>query len=117
MLIKLVMMEDVDIGLKIQATLPLATMKQMFMLVGEVDIGLRPATIPPITQVGVVYSRFYRFILVLLMKLSMLIIEVDICIIPVTFIPITQVGISYGRVAMFIHVLLKRLFMVMRGVI
>ena len=60
----------------------------------EVNIGLIPATLPPITQVAMVDCRVYRFLLVLLMRMLMrmrgyntvvTVIEVDISLkIPVT---------------------------------
>ena len=49
MVIKMVTMEEVDIGLNIPDKLPLAIMDQELMLTGEVDIGMRTATIPPVT--------------------------------------------------------------------
>ena len=51
----LVMLVEVDIGHKIPSTLPLAIVEQYLMLNGEADIGIRTATLPPITQVTVVY--------------------------------------------------------------
>ena len=51
---KAVMMGEVYIGLKIPATLPLEIMEKALMLTGEVNKGLIPATIPPITKVTVV---------------------------------------------------------------
>ena len=51
---KAVMMGEVYIGLKIPATLPLEIMEQSLMLTGEVNKGLIPATIPPITHMAVV---------------------------------------------------------------
>ena len=47
------MLIDVDIGHKRPATLPLAIGEHEFMLKGEVDIGLIPATITPIAMVNV----------------------------------------------------------------
>ena len=48
------MLVEVNIDHKIPDTLPLAIGEQELMLKGEVYIGLRPATIPPITNVNVV---------------------------------------------------------------
>ena len=45
----LVMLVEVDIGHNIPYTLPLAIGEQSLMLKGEVDIGLRPDTLTPIT--------------------------------------------------------------------
>ena len=57
--IPLVITEDVlvDVGLghNRPATLPLAIGEKELMLNGEVDIGLIPSTIPPITKLNVVY--------------------------------------------------------------
>ena len=48
------MLVDIDIGHKIPETLYLEIGEQEFMLKLEVDIGLRPDIISPITQVNVV---------------------------------------------------------------
>ena len=53
--IKVTMMVEVDIGFKRTSTIPLAIMEKMLMLPGDVDIGLRQATLPPITHVTKVY--------------------------------------------------------------
>ena len=63
-------MVEVDICIKIPASLPLAIVGQELMLTGGVYIGLRLSTINPITQVAVIDCRFYQFILVLLTKVS-----------------------------------------------
>ena len=42
-------MEELDIGLKIPATLPLTIVDQVLMFMGDVYIGLRPASLAPIT--------------------------------------------------------------------
>ena len=55
---KVVIMVDVDIGINIPATITFAFVEQDLMLTGEVGIGLRPATITPITQVAVVDCRY-----------------------------------------------------------
>ena len=46
----------VDLGNNIPATLPLVIGEQELMLKGEVDIGLQPATITPLTKLNMVYS-------------------------------------------------------------
>ena len=51
----LMLILEVEIGLNIPATLPLAIVEQNLMLKGEVDIGLRQANLPTITQVAMVY--------------------------------------------------------------
>ena len=45
-------MEELDIGLKITATLPLTIVDQVLMFMGDVYIGLIPASLAPITYVG-----------------------------------------------------------------
>ena len=50
----LVLTVELELGLNIPATLPLVIMEQELMLTGEVDIGLIPATLPPITQFALV---------------------------------------------------------------
>ena len=45
---------EVDLGYNIPVTTPLAIREQELMLKGEVDIGLIPSTIPPITKVTMV---------------------------------------------------------------
>ena len=61
-----------ELGLNIPATIPLAILDKWLVFTGEVDIGLRLATIPPITQVGVVDCLVNHFLLVILKKMSML---------------------------------------------
>ena len=81
------------------------------MVMGEVYIGLIPATIPTISQAGMLYLQVYNFLLVLLGK------NVDICLIPATLPPITQVGMVDCLVDLLIHVLLTKILMVMIGAI
>ena len=50
-----VILVEVDIGHKRPSIIPLAILEHELMLKGTVDIGLRPATIHPITQLTVVY--------------------------------------------------------------
>ena len=61
--IKMETMVEVDLGLNIPATLTLEIMDQELMWMGEVDIGLRPSTISPITHVAVVDCWVSNFIL------------------------------------------------------
>ena len=49
------MLVEVGLGQKTPATIHLAIREQDLMSKGEVDKGLRPATISPITKVTVVY--------------------------------------------------------------
>ena len=61
-------MTDIYSGLKIPDTLPFSIVDKVLIVIGELDIGLRPATLPPVTQVTVVYCWASRFILVLLIN-------------------------------------------------
>ena len=47
------MLIEVDLGHKIPSTPPLEIGEQGLMLKGDFDVGLRPATIPIITEVNV----------------------------------------------------------------
>ena len=49
------MLIEVDIGQNIPATLTLSIREQELILKGEVDIGLKPATITHTTKVNMVY--------------------------------------------------------------
>ena len=51
-MIKVVTMVEADIGLLRSATLPLAIVDRELMLMGDVNIGLRTATLTPINQVA-----------------------------------------------------------------
>ena len=53
--ILVVMLVEVDIGHNRSDTLTLEIWEQDFMLKVEVDIGIRPYTLPPITPVTMVY--------------------------------------------------------------
>ena len=67
----MLMMTDVDLCVKRPATSPLAIVEKVLMAIVEVDKGPIPATIPPITQVNMVYFCIYLFLLVLFMKFFM----------------------------------------------
>ena len=86
-------------------------------MMGEVGIGITPATLPPITQVGVVYCRVSNFLLVLLKKMFMARIEVNIGLRTSTVTPTAQLGMVDFRVALLLQVPMKKMFMVMRGLI
>ena len=45
------MVQDVEISINISATLTFTMLEKVFMVMGEVDISLRPAFIFPIIQV------------------------------------------------------------------
>ena len=64
-------MVEVDIGLNILSTCPVSVVDQELMLKGEVYIGIRTSTLPPITQVVTVYCWFYQFLLIMLTKMFM----------------------------------------------
>ena len=78
--IKELMMADVDLGLNIQVNSPLTILENLLVAMGEVDIGPIPATLPPITQVTMVYCCAYLVLLamwvILLMKTKEVIVEV-----------------------------------------
>ena len=56
-----------DLGLKRSATFPLAIWDKLLVVMVEVDIGLIPATLPPITQVIMVYCCVYLVIIAICM--------------------------------------------------
>ena len=64
-------MEDMDLYLKIPASLHFKIMDKVLIVIGEVDIGLRPATPPPINQVIMVDYFVYLLLLVMFMKFFM----------------------------------------------
>ena len=74
----LVLMLEVQLCIKRPAIIPLTIMEQELMLTGEVDIGIRPATLPPIDQVAVENVLVDKFLLVLLTKLFMVMRYYDI---------------------------------------
>ena len=51
----LVLMLEEELCVKRLATLTFAIVKKKLMLTGEVDMGIRPATLSPITQVDLIY--------------------------------------------------------------
>ena len=57
-------MEDVEVGLNISATLTLKFTKKVFMMMVEVDMGLRPAPFPPIFQVVLVDHHVFLFLVI-----------------------------------------------------
>ena len=47
--IEVIIVSDVDIGLNIPAAISLAILKKLLMVIGDVDIYPRPATLTPVT--------------------------------------------------------------------
>ena len=64
--IEVLTMTEVDLGLKIPATIPLKIWKKLLMVIGEVGISPRQATLPPITHVTILNFCVYLLILVML---------------------------------------------------
>ena len=95
MVIEVMKMVKVYIGINIPSAVTLVIVEQDLILKGEADIGLRPDTLPYITEVDVENCWVYRFLLVLLTKNSMMTRDLDIGLIPATLPPITQVGVVY----------------------
>ena len=51
-----VMMQDMELGLKITATITFTITEKVLTMMGEVNIGIKSAPIPPIIQVSLIYS-------------------------------------------------------------
>ena len=66
-------------------------MNLFLMVMVEVYKSLRPCTLPPLTQVGVVDFRIALLLLVVFTKAFMVMREVDICLIPATTVTTTVV--------------------------
>ena len=80
-------MEDVELGLKRSATLPFTITEKVLMFMGEVDIGLRPAILPPIIQVSLVDHWIFLFVVMR---------EVYIGLRPTNFLHINMVGFKFS---------------------
>ena len=65
----LVLVLEVQLGIKRPAIIPITILEQELVLTIEVDIGIIPATLPPIDQVAVANVLVDKFLLVLLAKL------------------------------------------------
>ena len=91
--------EEVEIGLKIPATIPIKIVDKLLIMMGEVDIGIIPATIPLITHVEMIEELNLcinipsTIHLIIMEQLLMVMIELDICPRPATIPSITQVGV------------------------
>ena len=84
-------------SLKRPVTLSFSILYQVFMVMGEVDIGIRPANIIPITVVVVAYFRVAMLLLLLFTEVFMVMREVYICLITATLIPKTVVDNTVPR--------------------
>ena len=60
-----------DLGLKRPGTLLFTVTDKVFMVMGDLEIGLRPSTLPPIIPVDVVCCRIYLLIFIMLKTLFM----------------------------------------------
>ena len=89
-LIEVVTMKELDIGLKRLATPPIEIMDKELMLMGELDIDLRPSTITHITQVAMANCWVYNFLFSLLTNIFMMVRYLDICFILATIPPVTR---------------------------
>ena len=63
------MVTDMDIGLNIPGTFLLVILEKLLVVIGEVDIYPRPATIPPVTHVTMLDCFVYLVLLFMLMIL------------------------------------------------
>ena len=81
-----VLVQDVEVGLKRSATLPLIIMDKVLMVLGELGIGLRPAPLPPIIQVFLVDHWFL---------IAMVVKEMEIVLIPDNFPNINMVDYTF----------------------
>ena len=80
------MVRDMELGLKRSDTLTFKMMYKMFIVMGGVDLGLRPSPLTPIIQVCLVY---HWFLIVMVMR------EVYIGIIPDKFLHISLVYCTF----------------------
>ena len=77
----MLMMEYLDLAIKRPATLLFSIMEKMFVVMGEVNVGPRPANISPIIQMTIIYCWIYLLLLVLFMNFFMVTKEVIILVI------------------------------------
>ena len=75
-------MQDAEVRLKISTTLPCSMLDKVLMMLGQVDLGIGLALLPPIIQVIMVYH---------LVLIVMAITEVVIGLTPDNFMHITMV--------------------------
>ena len=74
------MIEDVDLGLKRTATISIEILWKVFMVTEDVDIVLRPATLPTISQVIMLDSCVYLLLLIVFVELFMSMKEVKVVV-------------------------------------
>ena len=67
----MLMIEDLDLGLNRPSTIIFIIVEKVLVVLGYVYVGLRPATIPPITLVTMVYCCVYFLLLVVFTKVFM----------------------------------------------
>ena len=60
-----VIMEEADLGIKRPSDLTLKMLDKVLMMTGDVDIGLRPDTIPTIIQVRLIDNWFYLLMVII----------------------------------------------------
>ena len=77
------MMGEVDIGINRPATLLLKFVEKVLTVMREVDIGLIPVTLPPITQVTEVDFCVYLLLLVVFTKVFIMMKEVIVVVVVV----------------------------------
>ena len=104
------MMADMDLGLKRPSNFPIATLDKLLVVIGEVDIGPRPATIPPITQVTIVDCWIYLLLIVMLIILFMKMKEI------IVDVMVKDVGLGIKISATIHFIIMEKLLMVMREV-
>ena len=77
-----VKVKDMEVGLKRSTTLPCSMLEKVFMALGEIDLGIVPALLPPIIQLIMVDHLVF---------IVMLITEVGIGLTSAKFLHITMV--------------------------
>ena len=100
-------MTDVNLGLKIRATFALEIREKMLVVMIEVDIGPRPATLPPITQVNMLNYCIYLFILAIWIILFTNMKNV------ILGVMVQDVEVGHNRSATIHFTMMEKLFFVM----
>ena len=77
----MVMVEDMDFGIKRPSTLIFKIMDKVLIVVGDVDIVIRPANLPPKTQFTMLYCYVYLSFLSISTKVCTVIKEVIVVVI------------------------------------